>query len=159
MLHGLFHAFMIGVASGLRSMTAPAAVSWAAYLGWIDLSTTWAAFLGRSPAPYIISLLALAELVADKLPKTPSRKAAPGFAARIVMGTFSGWALAVGIGISGLLGAVLGCGGAIAGTLGGYEARTRAVRALKVPDIVVALIEDAIAIGVSLFVLHHNQRM
>jgi len=58
-----------------------------------------------------------------------------------------------------MIGAALGCTGAIAGTLGGYEARTRLVRALGVPDIMVALLEDAVAIIGGLFVLHHNQRM
>jgi uncharacterized membrane protein len=140
-------------------MTAPAVVSWAAYLGWIDLSQTPLAFVGYSATPYIVSLLAIGELIADKLPKTPSRKAFPGFAARVMLGTFSGYALLLGIGQSALIGAVLGCAGAVAGTLGGYEARTRLVRALNVPDLVIALLEDAIAIGVGLFVVHHNQRM
>jgi uncharacterized membrane protein len=157
MFHGLLHAFFLGVTSGLRSMTAPAAVSWAAHLSWIDLSKTPLAFLGYTATPYIVSLLAVAELIADKLPRTPSRKAPPGFIARIVLGTFSGWALALGIGLPGLPGAALGCAGAVAGTLGGYEARTRLVRALHVPDIVIALIEDAVAIVVAFFVVHHNK--
>lgn len=140
-------------------MTAPALVSWAAYLGWIDLSQTPLAFVGHTATPYIITLFAIGELITDKLPKTPSRKALPGFAARLVLGTFSGYALSLGIGQSALFGGVLGCLGAIAGTLGGYEARTRLVKALNVPDIVIALLEDAIAIVVGLFVVHHNQRM
>jgi uncharacterized membrane protein len=68
-------ALLIGVVAGLRSMTAPAAVSWAARLGWLHLENTWLAFLGFSATPYILSVLAIAELIADKLPKTPSRKA------------------------------------------------------------------------------------
>jgi uncharacterized membrane protein len=140
-------------------MTAPALVSWAASLGWIDLSSTPLRFLGYAATPYILTLLAIAELVTDKLPTTPSRKAMPGFAVRMVMGTFSGYALSLGIGQSGVIGALLGFVGAIAGTLGGYEARTRSVKALKVPDLLIALLEDAVAIGVGLFVLHHNQRM
>ena len=154
---GLLHAFLIGVITGLRSMTGPAAVSWAAHLGWIDLSSTPLAFLGYSATPYILSLFALGELIVDKLPKTPSRKAPPGFIARVVLGTFSGCALLMGIGQPAIVGAVLGCAGAIAGTLGGYEARTRLVRALNLPDIVIALLEDAIAIVVGLFVVHHNR--
>lgn len=46
-------AFLIGVVTGLRSMTAPAAVSWAARLGWLHLQTTWLAFLGFAATPYI----------------------------------------------------------------------------------------------------------
>ena len=140
-------------------MTAPAVVSWAAYLGWINLANTPLAFLGYAATPYIISLLAIGELIADKLPTTPSRKAPPGFIARVVLGTLSGCALALGIGQSGAIGAMLGCVGAIAGTLGGYEARSRLVRGLNVPDIVIALFEDVVAIAVGLFVVHHNKLM
>ncbi|MCZ2075353.1 MAG: DUF4126 family protein [Bryobacterales bacterium] len=156
-LPGLLHAFLIGGVSGLRAMTAPAAVSWGAHLGWIDLSQTPLAFLGYAATPYIVSLLAVLELIADKLPSTPSRKAPPGFIARLGLGTFSGYALSLGIGQSGVIGAVLGFAGAIAGTLGGYEARTRSAKALKVPDLVVALLEDAIAIAIGLSAVHHNQ--
>ena len=37
-------AFLIGVVAGLRAMTAPAAVSWAARLGWLNLQGTPLAF-------------------------------------------------------------------------------------------------------------------
>lgn len=140
-------------------MTAPALVSWAAYLGWINLSNTPLAFLGYAATPYIVSLLAIGELIADKLPSTPSRKAPPGFIARIVLGTLSGYALSLGIGQSAVIGAVLGCVGGIAGTLGGYEARTRLVRRLKARDVVIALFEDVVAIAVGLFVVYHNERI
>jgi uncharacterized membrane protein len=140
-------------------MTALAVVSWAAYLRWIDLSNTPVAFLGYSVTPYVVSLFAIAELIADKLPATPSRKAPPGFVARIVLGTLSGWALSLGIAQPGVIGAAMGCAGAVAGTLGGYEARTRLVKGLNLPDVVIALFEDIVAIALGLFVVHHNQRM
>jgi uncharacterized membrane protein len=146
-------AFAIGVIAGLRSMTAPAVVSWAARLGWIHLGDTWAAFLGYAATPYIFTVLAIAELVADKLPKTPSRKTPGPFGARIVVGAFLGAALCSGAGQSWLLGMLLGALGAVAGTLGGYEARTRLVKALNVPDIAVALAEDAIAIAGGFFLV------
>ena len=47
-------AFLIGVIAGLRSMTAPAVVSWAARLGWLHLENTWLAFLGSAVTPYIL---------------------------------------------------------------------------------------------------------
>ena len=153
----LLHIFLIGFVCGLRSMTGPAVVSWAAYLGWIDLTNTPLAFLGYAATPYIVTLLAVGELVVDKLPATPSRKAPPGFGARIISGAFSGYALALGIGQSGVIGAVLGCIGAIAGTLGGYEVRTRLTRSSTLPAILIALLEDAVAIVVGLFVVHHNK--
>ena len=152
----ILHAFLIGFVSGLRSMMGPTAVSWAAHLGWIDLSGTALAFLGYTATPYILSLLAVGELIVDKLPATPSRKAPPGFAGRIVLGSFSGYALTMGLGQSGVVGAVLGGLGAVAGTLGGYEARTRLVRSVGAP-LVIALLEDAVAIILGFFVTHHNR--
>jgi len=138
-------AFLIGVIAGLRAMTAPAAVSWAARLGWIHLENTGLAFMGFAYTPWILTLLAIGELINDKLRKTPSRKAPGSFGARIVTGALSGVALgASGGSLAG--GLVLGALGAVAGTLGGYEARTRLVRATGGKDLPIALLEDAIAV-------------
>jgi uncharacterized membrane protein len=70
-------AFLIGIVAGLRALTAPAAVSWAARLGLLPLQDTSLAFLGYAATPYIFTLLAIGELINDKLPKTPSRKVPP----------------------------------------------------------------------------------
>lgn len=139
-------AFLIGVIAGLRSLTAPAVVSWAARLGWLHLENTWLAFLGFSATPYILSVLAIGELIADKLPIAPSRKAPPGFIARIVTGGISGAAIGASS-ASWIVGLAAGVIGAIAGTLGGYEFRARLVQATGGKDLPIALLEDAIAIG------------
>jgi uncharacterized membrane protein len=146
-------AFAIGVITGLRSLTAPAVVSWATHLEWLDLQPTGFAFLGYAATPYILTILAIAELVGDKLPKTPSRKAPGPFMARVVLGAFSGAALCAAANLSSAAGALLGGLGAVAGTLGGYEARTRLVKAFHLPDMVIALLEDAVAIGGGLFLV------
>jgi uncharacterized membrane protein len=139
-------AFLIGVIAGLRSMTAPAVVSWAARLGWLHLENTWLAFLAFAFTPYIMTVFAIGELIADKLPKTPSRKTAVPFVARIVTGALSGAALgAAGGGLTG--GLVAGALGGVAGTLGGYEFRARLVKAIGGNDLPIALLEDVIAIG------------
>ena len=138
-------AFLIGAVAGLRSMTAPAAVSWGARLGWLHLENTWLAFLGSAITPYILSVLAIGELINDKLPKTPSRKAPVPFAARVVMGALCGAAL--GAPSQSMIGGLMaGALGAVAGTLGGYEVRARAVKATGGKDFPIALIEDAIAV-------------
>jgi uncharacterized membrane protein len=145
-------AFLIGVVAGLRSLTAPAVVSWGARLGWLHLENTWLAFLGAPVTPYILSLLAIGELISDKLPKTPSRKAPVGFAARVVTGALCGAAL--GAPSQALIGGLLaGVIGAVAGTLGGYEARSRLVRAIGGKDFPIALMEDAIAIGGAVWIV------
>jgi uncharacterized membrane protein len=139
-------AFLIGVVAGLRAMTAPAVVSWAARLGWLHVENTWLAFFGYAATPYILSVLAIGELIADKLPNTPSRKAPSGLIARIVTGGLSGAALGA-TSASWIVGLVAGVIGALAGTFGGYEFRVRLVKATGGKDFPIALLEDAIAIG------------
>ncbi len=91
--------------------------------------------------------------VSDKLPKTPSRTAPPGLIARIVMGALTGACVATAGGEGIVLGAVLGIVGALAGTFGGYQVRTRLVKALGTPDFVVAILEDLVTVGGSLWVV------
>ncbi len=145
-------ALLIGVVTGLRSMTAPAAVSWAARLAWLHLENTWLAFLGFAATPYIISGLAVLELITDKLPKTPSRKTPGPFAARVVVGALCGAALGASNHVL-AGGLIAGAVGAVLGTLGGYEFRSRLVGAIGGNDLPIALLEDAIAIGGAVFVV------
>ncbi|MFZ0636239.1 MAG: DUF4126 family protein [Candidatus Acidiferrales bacterium] len=146
-------AFLIGVVAGLRSLTAPAVVSWAAHRNWLNLHNTPLSFMGSSAAVVIFILLALAELVADQLPSTPSRTKPPGLIARIVLGGLSGAGVALAGAQSIALGAVLGVVGGVAGAFGGYRVRTRLVKALKVPDVVIACLEDVVAIGGGLLIV------
>ena len=141
----LLLALLIGVIAGLRSLTAPAVVSWAAFLKWINLNGTWAAWMGYLVTVVILTILAVGELVADKLPKTPSRTMPPSFIFRIVAGGFAGAVLGTAWGYTwGGLGA--GVVGAVLGTLGGYAARTRLVAAHEGHDLPLALLEDAVAV-------------
>ena len=66
-------AFGIGLVTGLRSMTGPALVCWAAHLGWLSLEGSRLVFMESTLATYGFSTLALGELVADKLPFIPNR--------------------------------------------------------------------------------------
>ena len=141
-------ALLIGIAAGLRAMTAPAAVSIGATLGWLPVSGTWTAFLAYRFIPYIFGALALVEFVTDQLPGTPSRKVPQQFGARIVSGAFCG--TAAGSAIGGLVAGVIG---SVIGTLGGYEARKRLVAATGGKDLPVALLEDAVAVLLGLFVI------
>lgn len=146
-------ALGIGVVAGLRSLTAPAVVAWAAQLGWINLQGSPLAFMGSKWTVGILTLLALVELVADQLPSTPARTAAVGLSARIVTGALSGACLAVAGGAALWLGAVLGVIGALIGTFGGYQARVGLVRGLRVPDIAIAIPEDIVAICLGLLLV------
>lgn len=138
-------ALLIGVVAGLRSLTAPAVVAWAGFLGWINLHGTWASWVANIVTVVVLTLLAVGELVTDKHAKTPARIAAPSYAVRIVLGAFAG----------AVIGAAwhytfssLGAGviGAVVGTLGGFHARRRLVAARDGHDLPIALLEDAVAV-------------
>ena len=144
-------AFLIGVTTGLRTLAPLAIVSWAAHLGWLHLENTWLAFLGATVTSWILSLLALGELVTDKLPTTPSRKIPIQFGARIVTGALSGAALAASTG-GWIAGVVAGIIGAIVGTLAGAKLRGRLSRVIG-NDLPVALLEDVVAIGGALLIV------
>src|SRR4026207_722667 len=89
----LLLALLIGIIAGLRAMTAPAAVGWAARLGWLNLAPTGLAFLGYAFTPWIFTALALVELVTDQLPSTPSRTVPVQFGTRILAGGLTGGAI------------------------------------------------------------------
>jgi uncharacterized membrane protein len=136
---------MIGVIAGLRAMMAPAAVSWAARVGWLNVAPTGLAFLGYLFTPWIFTALALVELVTDQLPTTPSRTVPIQFGTRILSGALSG--AAIGAGNRALvMGLIAGAVGAIIGTLGGRAFRARLAATFE-SDRPAALVEDVIAIG------------
>jgi uncharacterized membrane protein len=138
-------ALLIGVIAGLRAVTAPAAVCWAASLGILRLTGTPLAVLGTAIPLWIATIAAVFELISDKLPMTPSRKVPIQFGARLLMGGLSGAA----IGASGgalAIGAVLGVLGAVGGTFGGAAARGR-LAGMFGRDLPAALIEDLTAVG------------
>ena len=147
-------AFLIGVFAGLRALTAPAVVSWATYLGWLKLDGPLALF-GHVASVAIFTVLAIAELVADKLPTTPARTAPLGLGARIVTGAISGAAVAVAGNQAAALGAALGAVGGVVGAFAGYQARVRLIKALGTRDLFAALLGDAIAITGSILVVSH----
>jgi uncharacterized membrane protein len=149
--HILLLAFGIGIIAGLRSLTAPAVVAWAAKRGWLNLHGTALSFMGSTAAVALFTILAVVELVTDQLPSTPARTKPPRLIARILLGGLSGAAMTLAGGQSAALGACLGAVGGVVGAFVGYQVRTRLVRALKVPDIVIAVLEDLAAIAGALF--------
>ncbi len=153
MNHVLLLALIIGIVDGLRSLTAPALVSWAAHLGWLNLQGTPLAFMGSVAAVAIFTLLAIVELVGDVMPKTPARTTPVPLTARIIMGGLCGACLYAAAAQSLAVGAVLGIIGALIGTYAGYHLRKALVNGLKVKDVMIAIPEDIVAIGIAYFVV------
>jgi uncharacterized membrane protein len=142
---------LIGVIAGLRAMTAPAAVSWAVVLGRLHLDAGWLGLLGHRVTAWILTLLALGELVSDQLPSTPSRKVPVQSTARVLAGALCGAAVGSAHDLL-AAGLAFGAVGAVLGTLGGAALRARLAAALG-RDRPAALIEDGVAIlGAALIV-------
>jgi uncharacterized membrane protein len=148
-------AFAIGFIAGLRAFTPIALVSWLAIWGWTPLAGSPFWFVGTTSCAVILSILALGELVADKLAKTPARTQAAPLGARIITGAVSAAAVCIAGGQPWLLGAVCGAIGSVGGAFGGYHARRFIVQKLRLPDFVVALVEDFVAIGGSLVLVRN----
>jgi uncharacterized membrane protein len=144
-------ALLLGIVAGLRAFSAPAAASWAARLGMLAVSGTPMAFMGFKYTPIIFTILALAELVTDQLPQTPSRKVPMQFITRILTGSLSGATVGAPSG-SLLIGLVAGALGAAVGTYGGAAARARLATAFG-RDLPAALIEDVVTIALAVAIV------
>jgi uncharacterized membrane protein len=140
----VFLSFLLGVVAGLRTMTPPAMLAWAAHLGWTPLAGTAFAFLANVWARIVLTIAALGEFVTDLLPSTPSRTVPVQFGARLVSGGFCGAAIGLARGNTAAC-LVAGVLGAVVGTLGGRTARARLATAFG-RDRPAALIEDAVAV-------------
>jgi uncharacterized membrane protein len=140
-------AALIGTVAGMRSMTAPAIASRIAGAAGVEVDKTGVEFLHNPVIPRVMSILAFGELIADKLPFIPSRTTAFPLIVRAISGAVSGAALCSSKKRSPLLGAVFGATGAVAGTYAAYGMRRRLVKNVHIPDAVVAVAEDALAIG------------
>ncbi len=126
-------ALGIGLVSGLRSMTGPAATR----------------IRGGGTPALVVPLLALGELIADKLPGIPPRTSPPALAMRALAGGFAGSSLVGGDGDR-RVGFALGAAGAIAGAYLGLRLRPAAVGKTGLAGTLVALVEDAAAIWAGL---------
>lgn len=153
MSYFLVLAVAIGIAAGLRSLMAPAAVAWAAHLGWLNLHGSPLAFMGSTAAVAIFSVLAIGELIGDKLPVTPKRTALAPLVARLLMGGLCGACFYASHQQSLAVGTLLGGMGGLLGAFAGYEIRNRLVRYLYLRDPLVAVGEDLVAIGLAFFLV------
>jgi uncharacterized membrane protein len=149
----LLLCFLIGCIAGLRALTAPAVVCWGAHLGWLHFAGTGLGLIDTTVTLVIVTLLAIGEIVNDKLPKTPARTSPAQLLPRILFGGFSGAALAISAGGGWIVGAIAGIVGAVVGTFAGYNIRHALVTKANLPDFGVALVEDIIAICCGLFIV------
>jgi len=147
-------ALGIGFFSGLRAFTPIALVSWLAIWGWMPLAGSPFWFIGTTTFAIAISILALIELVGDKLPKTSARTQLLPLVARMVTGGVSAAGLCFSAGRPWLLGLCLGASGSVLGAFSGYYVRHAIVSRLRIRDFLIALLEDFITAGGTLYIVH-----
>ncbi|HEX4155200.1 MAG TPA: DUF4126 domain-containing protein [Acidobacteriaceae bacterium] len=138
---------LLGVVTGMRSMTALAVLCWAAWLGLVP-EHGWATWISYLAAAIVFSACALAEYVVDTLPKTPSRTAAVPAMTRFVIGALVGALVATAVDEPLAGGILLGAVGAMIGTWGGYWMRMGLDRMVR-HDLPVAVVETASAIVIA----------
>jgi uncharacterized membrane protein len=148
--HNPTWALAAGAVAGMRTMTAPAVVSYKMKrIAKAEGLSHPTGFGGRRVST-ALALLAIGELVADKLPKTPNRTDPPALIMRGISGAFAGAALSGSERNEKIKGAVLGGLAAIGASYGMYYLRAWLVKKTGVPDAVVAIGEDAIALTLAL---------
>ena len=148
---------LLGVVTGMRSMTAIAALSWAVWLGLVP-EQGWATWIAHLVVVILLTACALGEYVADTLPKTPRRTELGPALVRVVVGALVGAMVAVAIDEPVAGGIIFGAGGAIIGTWGGFFVRMTVARIFR-RDLPAALLESASAIALAVLALarlHHG---
>ncbi len=149
----LLVAFCLGALTGLRTFTPIAVLVWMLRLHHVFILGSKFYFLHNLTPIVILTILAVGELIADKLPSMPSRLRPPGLLGRLIFGAICGVISGQTWGASWEVSAVAGLLGAILGAVAGYEIRKGWVHSLHWHDLPVALIEDVIAIGGSILVV------
>ena len=137
---------LLGAVTGLRTMMPMTVLCWFAYFQRLPVEGTWARWTAHLVSALVFSVLAVGELIGDKLPQTPDRTSPGPLVARLTFAGLMGAIVATALEGPGLEGVILGVVGAVAGAFGGYHARRALVEWLACPDLVVAVVEDALAI-------------
>ncbi|XYD11591.1 hypothetical protein R1A27_08515 [Methylobacterium sp. NMS12] len=150
-MQGYATSFGIGFVAGMRSLSACAALTWAASRGRTRRAPIPAGVVARAAT----TAAALAEMAGDKMPFAPDRRIPPSFAFRLVIGAVGGWALA-GRRAAPEYGALAGAAGALAGTLIGRSARGGDSRTASGRSR--GLAEDAAAVALAALVIASAER-
>ena len=135
----------LGVLAGMRSMSAPTLVSRRLSQAPGPRTDPLSVALSKPWVPKVLGVLALGEVVADKLPKTPARVKLLPMAGRVFTGVVAAASSVAGQKRSIVaLAAVLGGAAAVASSWAFYSLRTVATKRYHVPSVAAAFAEDAL---------------
>lgn len=144
---------LLGAATGMRTFTPMAVICWFAYAGYVPVDGTWAFWVAKLVTAIVFTVLAVSELVADKLPRIPDRTSTGPLIARILLGGLVGGIVAASLNGSEFEGVILGVGGALVGAFGGYLIRREIVMRSGSKDWPVAVAEDLVTVGFAVLAL------
>jgi uncharacterized membrane protein len=150
----LFAIPLLGLTTGLRTMTPIAVLCWFAYLGRLPVQGTWASWTAHLATVILFTLFALGELIGDKLPRTPNRTAPGPLVSRLIFGSLVGSIAATAMRGPALEGAVLGVVGAALGTFAGFMIRRDLVKRIGGADLPIAVTEDLFAVVCTVLAMH-----
>lgn len=158
MIQTYLNTFQMGIVAGMRSLSAPALVAHKlAALQPDPLPGSKLHFMASPKTATVLTVLAGGELIGDKVPSAPDRTEIQPLSFRIASGAVCGAALSEAEGKQVKLGAVLGGLGAVVGAYAFFRLRHWLTHEQSVPDPLVALVEDALAIGAGLWTLNESK--
>lgn len=142
----LLTALGLATISGLRSSSGPAFLSHAASKGLVELGDTPFFFLGSPRVAAALKVVMVGELVGDKLPVTPSRTGLGPLVGRALSGALVGASLFASSGHRAAAGGILGALAATIAAPVGERSRAWIVSRTGTPDLVCAVLEDAVVL-------------
>ncbi len=146
-----WQAVSLGALAGLRSAAAPAITSHIlSHHHSANLENSPLSFMQSETTANVFKLLAVSELVADKMPGTGNRTAPQGLVFRALTGALSGASIYKANGSKAVIGALLGGSAAVASTFASFYLRRSTVKGTTLIDPIVGGIEDALVVGAGL---------
>ncbi|MDN3547759.1 DUF4126 family protein [Mucilaginibacter aquaedulcis] len=144
----LWQVIGLGTLAGMRSTSAPAITSHIlSHHQSKNLEHSPLGFMQSKNVAAALKVLALGEIVGDKLPSAPNRikPAALGF--RVISGALAGAGIYRAVGNNAIVGALLGGTAAFASTYGSFFLRRSTVKTSHIIDPIIGAVEDALVIG------------
>jgi uncharacterized membrane protein len=131
---------LLGAASGLRGQIGVAAIA-------VRSDPSLPRILLQPWTRRVLAAAAVGELIADKLPTTPSRLEPPGIVGRLVMGALAAGLFAQTRQAPRLPASGIGAATAIVAAKIGHDVRAQLAK--QVPDPAVAVVEDTVALSLA----------
>jgi uncharacterized membrane protein len=139
---------VLGAACGSRSMIGPTIVAHA-LRHRAERAPQPARALAHPRAALVLGMLSAGEAIGDKMPGIPARTSPPAFGGRIAAGVLVGAAIAAASGSNRLRGALIGGAAAAVSTVLTYRARHWLGSRARIPDRLIAVVEDALVLRIA----------